>query len=299
MRRLLYLFRKNAIPGAVTVFALIFALAGAASAKESGFLGAKQCSGCHAGLADGLKTTAHAPLFATAGKVGPKSGCEACHGPGEAHLEDSEVIFKFDEASVKTDDVCLKCHSDGGKKGWRTSLHAGAELGCISCHRIHPSKPGRDKDSRKNAKNVKPAKQLKMTEPDLCLSCHTEKAAEINMASHHPVKQGKVACSSCHSPHENSALEQDRAAGKCVSCHQEKAGPFVNEHPPAAESCLACHTPHGSMNQNLLTQRTPALCLQCHTGTPVTHNTSQIAYKNCATCHTAIHGSNNSAKFMR
>ena len=43
-----------------------------------------------------------------------------------------------------------------------------------------------------------------------------------------------------------------------------KKGPFVYEHAPANEDCSICHSPHGTVADNLLTQTEPALCLNCH-----------------------------------
>jgi predicted CXXCH cytochrome family protein len=45
---------------------------------------------------------------------------------------------------------------------------------------------------------------------------------------------------------------------------REKRGPFLWEHAPVRESCLNCHSPHGSNHEKLLTTALPMLCQECH-----------------------------------
>lgn len=73
-----------------------------------------------------------------------------------------------------------------------------------------------------------------------------------------------------------------------------------------AEGCVACHAPHGSVNQKMLVARDANLCLRCHleiTTTPgiilvggEDHRT-RLQNGTCWTagCHEAVHGSNASA----
>ena len=70
---------------------------------------------------------------------------------------------------------------------------------------------------------------------------------------------------------------------------------------------LVCHDSHGAINANLLKQRTPQLCQDCHT--PADHpstakagnefvETTQSAFvlgQNCMNCHSLVHGSNHPA----
>ena len=71
------------------------------------------------------------------------------------------------------------------------------------------------------------------------------------------------------------------------------------------ESCLNCHTPHGSNQSTLLLAPVPFLCQQCHTNfiypndleTKQTLGTGsnpdeRIIGRGCLTCHANIHGSN-------
>jgi DmsE family decaheme c-type cytochrome len=139
------------------------------------------------------------------------------------------------------------------------------------------------------------------------------------MSSHHPVREGRVTCSSCHSVHgslEDPLLRTNEGLNDlCQTCHASKTGPFMFEHAPVEESCTTCHDPHGTVANNLLKQGEPFLCLQCHEmhfhnarvapATPFSLPAGGSQNPNgvtgfqrafgtrCTTCHTKIHGSNN------
>jgi predicted CXXCH cytochrome family protein len=73
--------------------------------------------------------------------------------------------------------------------------------------------------------------------------------------------------------------------------------------------CMSCHQPHGSSNPNALTRsQVYQLCLECHSpiegGTlgsqpPSFHDLLSPRYRNCTTCHVAIHGSNMSPQLLK
>src|SRR5262245_52501981 len=67
----------------------------ATQTPQAGYVGSDTCMGCH-DQADTMKGTAHANA------LNPRSpaavhGCESCHGPGQAHVNDDakENIRKF------------------------------------------------------------------------------------------------------------------------------------------------------------------------------------------------------------
>jgi DmsE family decaheme c-type cytochrome len=151
--------------------------------------------------------------------------------------------------------------------------------------------------------------RIKATQFEVCGSCHKTQRAQINYPSHHPIKEGKVVCSSCHEPHGSvgpNMLVKATVNETCYTCHTEKRGPLLWEHPPVREDCTNCHTPHGSVNAPLLKARAPWLCQQCHdaqfhpstlySGTglpPPTGNAAQqLLARSCLNCHTQVHGSN-------
>ena len=61
-------------------------------------------------------------------------------------------------------------------------------------------------------------------------------------------------------------LKQPTINDQCYSCHADKRGPYVFNHPPVEENCATCHNPHGSVHDKLLNESAPNLCQDCHDG---------------------------------
>ena len=117
-----------------------------------------------------------------------------------------------------------------------------------------------------------------------------------------------MTCQDCHDPHGTLtavALRSESSHDLCVSCHADKRGPWIHEHPPVMENCATCHTPHGSAHNRLLAQKPPALCADCHPGghthgiydgrgTLPNTQPGNIRFEGtgCVACHRQIHGSN-------
>jgi DmsE family decaheme c-type cytochrome len=118
---------------------------------------------------------------------------------------------------------------------------------------------------------------------------------------------GHVTCTDCHDPHAGNAIKGTGASlhtqsESCTECHTAQKGPFIFKHNAIKEGCVACHKPHGSVNEKMLTAPDSNLCLQCHAtgstsgrlmaggrdhaGNPV-NGTCWVAG-----CHEAVHGSN-------
>ena len=141
-----------------------------------------------------------------------------------------------------------------------------------------------------------------------CITCHTDVRGEILKPSHHPIIEGKIGCQDCHDPHgslQKASLRNDSLNDLCTTCHADKRGPWIHEHPPVEENCAICHTPHGSSHRPLLAQKPPVLCGDCHAnghthgiydGRGTLPNTlpSNIRFESsgCVECHRQIHGSN-------
>jgi DmsE family decaheme c-type cytochrome len=141
----------------------------------------------------------------------------------------------------------------------------------------------------------------------MCLDCHAEIASRLDLASHHPVREGMLGCTDCHGPHEDPRTRLGARTALCEGCHQDHAGPWIFEHPPVAEDCTYCHAPHGSPAYNLLDTSQPGVCLACHTlpdsvhvtqtgeglpiGAPISPAAADIFFRRCTDCHGAIHGS--------
>ena len=255
------------------------------------------CFDCH----DDAQSAAHRVLQTVHGDLqgGGASTCTACHGASEAHdrrgkREAPDISFgpRWQSDVTARNSACLNCHESGEQLLWAGSAHEQENIACDTCHNAH-------KFADLALDHVASEAQ--------CLSCHTKVRAQLNLPSRHPITEGKTACRDCHNPHGGlgeGALHQVTLNDNCFSCHQEKRGPFLWEHPPAAEDCSECHRPHGSVHPRLLNARGPALCQQCHAaafhpsvsydaaGLPGAGADINLLGKNCLNCHGQIHGSN-------
>ncbi|HTJ78850.1 MAG TPA: cytochrome c3 family protein [Rariglobus sp.] len=208
--------------------------------------------------------------------------------------------------------ACAECHSDQTDH-FATATHAKIALadpklgstGCEACHgpgSIHVKAGG----GKGNI--VNPRKS-----PEACFACHLEKRGEFSLPNTHPVMSGHVSCVDCHDVHSGNSIRGTGASMEtmndtCVKCHTAQKGPFVFEHGAMREGCVACHSPHGSVNQKMLVSRDANLCLRCHLETQIlpgqinvnainhagTSHNSRLMSGTCWTagCHEAIHGSN-------
>jgi DmsE family decaheme c-type cytochrome len=267
--------------------------------KSADYLGSDTCMGCHEDVVNKFAKNPHSRLALMHGGKGVT--CESCHGPGREHVEgggDIEKIFRFSKATPKaTDKKCLECHA-AAHPNFERSAHGDAGVSCTSCHSIH--------------KFESEASLLKVSQPKLCYTCHTDVKPAFSQPFHHKVDEGLINCSDCHNPHgtfKEKGLHSSVAGDAiCVSCHTETAGPFVYEHQPIrTDGCTFCHSPHGSPNPRLLTRNNVnSLCLQCHSasmnftapGVPSFHNQAK-QYPACTVCHVQIHGSNADSVYFR
>lgn len=281
-------------------------------AKPEDYIGDKACVECHQTVSHSFNESAHAASMADIKLPLSQRGCEGCHGPGRAHQDnpDNELI-SFGKLNPKdTSAACLRCHGQTmDNSHWKHTVHAKANLSCLSCHQIHTDTElgleegtfnrGKTQDPRGLIRTAKrPEKQmlLKTDEVTLCGQCHERQISEFRLNFHHPVPEGQLVCSDCHAAHPR----QSAFKSKCVTCHEDKAGPFVYEHDTVAgfggSGCDECHIPHGSQNPKMLISRTRGLCAQCHSEKLATHHPGQTCWS--AGCHVAPHGSNTDPKFL-
>ena len=280
----------------VQILALLVAVVASAAAEEakpSGYAGEDVCTACHAEQADSYAKTPHATALADATRPEALRGCEACHGPGQAHAEAGGgkgvgglQTFARTRPAAERSDVCLKCH--GGYpslRDFKSSEHGLVGVACTECHRMHGGVGER---------------LLAKPKPDLCYGCHLEVRAKFALPEHHKLTEGVVGCGDCHQPHGTRTRGLLRGANDrtCFRCHADVEGPFVFEHAGlVTEGCKRCHDPHGSVNRHLLIrQQVAQVCYECHTITPSNH--LQPSYRDCTRCHVDIHGSNTDPRFL-
>ncbi|MBS1722900.1 MAG: hypothetical protein JSS66_08105 [Armatimonadetes bacterium] len=285
-----------------------------ARAKPDDYMSEAGCAECHAKVSENFAASPHAAFVSDESLPLDKRGCQGCHGPGHIHQaeKDPEVISFTSMSPKESSAACLRCHEKTmSASHWKRTEHARADLSCVSCHKIHPDSepnlgPGAEKKDPRAPFFVakqEPKLMLKADESTLCGSCHQSTLAEFRGASHHPVPEGRVACSDCHSVHptKDAKVNHDLIKGKCVTCHTEKAGPFVYEHDPVAgftgRGCEECHRPHGTNNPKLLNSVTRGLCAQCHTDKLAKHYPGQTCWT--AGCHVSTHGSNTDPRFLK
>jgi len=248
--------------------------------------------------------------------------CQTCHGESEKHLKGDpnvkgrvapDIIFKKGAYAMSDDKVragqCLSCHKGTNRINWDGGQHQNNQVACNDCHKVHA-----------------PADKVlsKMTQTEVCFTCHKEQRADSHKISTHPIDAAKVVCSDCHNPHGSSGpklLKKNTVNETCYTCHAEKRGPFLFAHQPAVEDCTNCHTPHGSNITPLLKSRPPFMCQECHdgshaSGTPVGSNaagyqgglstinaagtgalypSANNVGNACMNCHRQVHGSNSPA----
>jgi predicted CXXCH cytochrome family protein len=225
------------------------------------YIGSKECEQCHEKIYKEFGTADHARLIAQ-GTNGISAGCESCHGPCSTHSESGgDTLPPYSFTS-----------------GRPTSGSIGARLAVES---------------------------PRATET-VCFQCHADVRGQFGLPNHHPVTEDKLSCTDCHPPHTGSInigggtslLSQNES---CFRCHPAQRGPFVFQHEAMHEGCTSCHSPHGSVNAKLLTERNANLCLKCHfqqvsDGQLLiggSDHTLRVQQGTCWTagCHEAVHGS--------
>lgn len=310
--------RQGRVAAGVLMGLALLALAGAAHAKTPvgpaapgrsaaalGYSahGADTCLLCHRTNAHvmAIFNSPHARPADPRGPFGPGGlQCEACHGPGGAHVKAfgrkpaGLVVFGAHSPTpvAKQNAMCLTCHKSTVGHAWLAGAHAANSVSCADCHKIHGA--------------IDPVR-VQATQAAVCAKCHEAVAARFREPYHHPVPEGTMTCSSCHDPHGSTAhamLVKATTNETCTSCHARFRGPFLWEHQPVADNCDNCHSPHGSMQPALLKESPPVLCQSCHDaaghpsvpygprGLPGGMPNPYLLVGGCVNCHSRIHGSN-------
>lgn len=278
----------------------------AAAQQPAVYVGDETCSTCHDGEKKSLSLTQHGKAQNTRTPAA-KSGqsCETCHGPGQKHVDSGkkEDIRRFDSLNPRVaNETCLSCHNKASHAKWQGGMHEARSVSCVTCHSVHAPKSER-------------AQLKQATARDMCESCHKQEAMKVKRSGHMPVREGKMDCVTCHSPHGSNNVRMLKVGNSlneaCQYCHAEKRGPFVWDHAAGRENCASCHDPHGSNNDRMLVAKEPMLCQRCHVssrhpatiydGTQIAAASNRAIGRSCVNCHSQIHGSNHPAgdRFLR
>ena len=295
---------------------LLLTIAPGYAQTPSGYAGSNACRTCHADVWQNFYKNPHFKSIALGNQPPARTGCEGCHGPGQAHVDSGgkqtvpRAFSRMTPSQVL--ETCLLCHGkDFNRVNIQSSEHTLNGVACTACHSIH--------------KAATPKYLLAKVQHEVCYGCHGVQRAQFEMPSHHRVDEGFMECSDCHNPHgafpptwrmgQRPRMIEQAATNKepCIQCHADKFGPFVFEHASSAvEGCEICHQPHGSTNAKLL--RRPVvftLCLECHNGggsgtrgqgvdlQSSRHNLLDPRFQHCTTCHVRIHGSDSDQFFLR
>jgi len=304
------------LAGAVAVVAAFLAFPASAQQQSGPF--APVCANCHEAQWKSIDLSQHGAKSDASGSM-----CQACHGDATEHLKDpmkakmANPFAKGATAEQRTA-VCMTCHSGNRNLAfWTSGKHQINEVTCANCHSIH-------------GKSMAPSINKFVTtflpnQAETCWQCHQPIRAANFKPSHHPIIEGKVKCTDCHNPHgalTPAMVKQPTINDQCYSCHADKRGPYVFNHPPVEENCATCHNPHGSVHNALLNESAPNLCQDCHdwsrhpgtvygaagawtcqpgdnsaaclnkTGQPNSAVNNRLVARACVNCHNAVHGSN-------
>ncbi len=299
---------------ALAMAVMAFAWVGAA-ADEGDYSrkGADTCFQCHDDQATlAVFRSKHADPNDPASPFGHgQLQCEACHGPGGDHSarvrrgQERPPIAAFGSDSIlsiaEQNAFCVECHQADTGFAWHGSLHDDNTVACSDCHSSHAERD---------------PVLMTSTQAEVCFDCHQQQRTQSMKPFSHPVRQGKMDCTSCHSPHGDSAdtiLARSTVNGTCYDCHAEVRGPYLWEHAPVVEDCGNCHNPHGSNQPGMLSMRAPMLCQSCHSqaghpsvpqdarGLPSNLSSNLLLGQSCMNCHEQVHGSNHpsGSKLMR
>jgi DmsE family decaheme c-type cytochrome len=315
-----------AMTGVLAAVAALLAMPAQAQPKQTSQV-APVCANCHQAQWNSIDLSPHGAKSDADGSM-----CQTCHGNATDHLKDpmkakpAGNAFAKDGTADQRTAVCSTCHSSNRNLAfWASGKHQLNDVTCANCHSVHGKALAPSPTINKFVTTFLP------NQADICANCHQPIRAATLKPSHHPIAEGKVKCSDCHNPHGSIApamLKQPTINDQCYSCHADKRGPHVFNHPPVEENCATCHNPHGSVHAKLLNESAPNLCQDCHdwsrhpgtiygaagayncqpgdntvsggvtvcppgrTGQPNPSVNNRLVARACLNCHSAIHGSN-------
>lgn len=278
------------VPIAVAVASILISFAASLASQNTDRVESEVCLDCHEGQAETLAPTSHRLSGGEKLASGPVE-CVSCHSGAAVHIDDpseDNIGNPKRMTAIEAREACSGCHQPHVElDNYGYDVHSELQLSCSSCHKVHGGRQ----------------ELLIDTKADFCLGCHEAVASSFSRRSQHPLNQQNVTCLDCHRfSKQREQLASYDISRTCQNCHPEQSGPFPYEHAATTgyaiegSGCMACHAPHGSENDRLLTQKGAELCIQCHV-TPPGHLTLSALHsdirsiENCYACHSDIHGS--------
>lgn len=221
-----------------------------------------------------------------------------------------------DDSDAATERLCNACHldhfeaRDGDAHGALYSAdwqqRSGHSIGCLNCHggtAEHIAASGGRDTGVFTYRTESPLEQN-----GVCLGCHRATHPEFDRSPH---ARAGLACTSCHTQHEDAATallrERDvphasaslgARSRLCYECHAEPFAELeLNEHHRLREGvleCTSCHDPHKQASRSLLGGFKQQQCTGCHVdkGGPFVFEHGASRVEGCAGCHSP-HGSPN------
>ena len=209
--------------------------------------------------------------------------------PGVAHIASAQEAAEhpFIEAKELKTETCLMCHTDK-KKG--KFVHSVMAMGCEACHQAA------SKDNKTTITLMAPATDLchQVAKEDVmhapyekhqCVVCHDPHSSNFVA---HTREATNALCLQCHLTRPIKGATVSLAGGIEVPSEEVKQAPKLmldalhqNGHPwighpvggrpdplhPGEKmSCLSCHQPHSSTQENLIIaeKKGPSVCDKCH-----------------------------------
>jgi len=172
-------------------------------------------------------------------------GCENCHGPGAAHVEEMDDGASYEKGKDPTivnpgnlkpalaNDLCMGCHQTGDTRVFQPGktyqdFRPGMPLDRVMAILMVP--PTRDNPPRED--------HVEHYYSMILSKCY--KGSANNPA------EKQLRCITCHDPHVEPTATEAPAFfnGKCMSCHTEqncKASIAVRKQTAPADNCIGCH----------------------------------------------------------
>ncbi len=282
-------------------------------------VGLTRCATCHADKSYSLRTGTHPELFVRKSLPNHKTwhaseACEACHGPGSAHVASNGLARLITRPDLAADGIatCRQCHPtvDPVRFHWTRGTAPligaprGGALTCTTCHRVHedgdptlaetslaavasPHRRARPA-SRPAAARTASAVDRSLdgtVDASTCAQCHAPAYDVVHKSIHASlVAPGGQGCIACHA-----------GGGKHAATGGAKALVVSMKHAEPSQQAQTCNTCHGNNRAVCgyslgVHARARLGCLSCHS--PATRRTARAvqrdAHRNCATCHAAV-----------